>query len=117
MKKLLYLGLSLDREDPKVRVFGNPAGLRYLANILHLMADDAQDNLTDREPAEFSQIRASQDAAFIEGSLSLTVGRLDHKDDGSTEWFTDVVCGDNSPNSHLKDILAEALKKKQYPAG
>lgn len=91
-QSMLFLGVKLDEYDTKVRIFGTPDGLRYLARILLLLADDPQTDLYELEKSAFSQLlKTDPDSPFIEESLTATVGRMDHKSDGSVDGFLGAI--------------------------
>ena len=72
---------------PEVGVYGTPAGLRELAGRLTALADLDQRSLPDSAcpPGEGVHRHVLLDPG--PGPAGLTIGRLDAKGDGSTDWF------------------------------
>ena len=101
-EKMIYFGLDADANDPKVRIYGTPLGLKYLAELINAVADDHQKDLVEDQKSEFVQIRVWQDNPLVKESLSVTIGRMDEKTSGSTDGFLSAVSGEGGPNQVLK---------------
>jgi hypothetical protein len=87
-KDALFLSVTLDEFDSKMRIYGTPEGLRYLASVINEIANDPQTDISDLQKSVFVQIRkSSPDNPLAEDSLSVTVGRMDRALDGDTSDF------------------------------
>ena len=111
-KRMIYFGLDVDANDPKVRIYGTPSGLRYLADLINAVADDDQEDLVGEQKSAFVQLRVWQDNPLVKASLSATIGRMDKKKSGSTDGFLSAVAGERGPNQLLKRTC-QRIEKEQ----
>ena len=104
-KPMLFFGVRLDEFDPKIRIYGTSDGLRYLSRILLQLADDPQTDLHELEKSVFTQLKQSDpESPIIEDSLSATVGRMDHKADGSVDGFLTAICSESGEHAQFKRV-------------
>jgi hypothetical protein len=95
-----------DDEDPLIGIYGDPDGLRALAEaLLEAASFDQSKNLVPSE-GEYWKIRATEDgsASFFvlhDLSLRLNIGRLDCAKDGSFDWFLGPVEARRASDSEM----------------
>ena len=109
-RSMLFLGVRLDELDPKVRIYGTPDGLRYLGNLLIQLANDPQSDLNEQEKSIFVQLKKSGfESPLIDESLNATIGRMDHKTDGSVDGFLRTLSSPNGEHELFKRIILTCL--------
>lgn len=83
----LYVSFSTDLDRPGVQVYGTPEGLIALATQLIEIANLDQESKDIRDPAVHFHICPGSASWLMAQSTELTIGRMDHRLDGSTAWF------------------------------
>ena len=82
-------GIIGDESRDMVSVYGDPAGLRWLAKVLQAIADLDQRRIPDENlpPHEGFHTHLRPESECRAMSQEVIVGRLDAKADGSFAWF------------------------------
>lgn len=83
----LYVSFSTDLDRPGVQVYGTPKGLLELASQLIEIANLDQEGKDIRDPAVHFHVSPGHASGLLAQSTELTIGRMDHRLDGSTAWF------------------------------
>lgn len=86
-KAKLYVSFSPDSDRPGVQVYGTPEGLIALATQLIEIANLDQEGEDIRDPAVHFHVCPGSASLLMAQSTELTIGRMDHRLDGSTAWF------------------------------
>jgi hypothetical protein len=78
---------------PKVQIYGDPDGLKWLASELVRLAEyDQSTGFPPDEGTVHHMLPAPRKSGYdnlLDVSVQLDIGRLDRRDDGSFEWFLD----------------------------
>ena len=102
-KAMLFLSLTLDEFDSKVRIYGTPEGLRYLGSLITQIANDPQTDVSNLQKSVFVQIRkSSPNNPLAEDSLSVTIGRMDRAIDADTSDFLSAM---RNPTGQHREFL------------
>ena len=83
----LHVSFTPDSSRPMVQLYGNPDGLRKLAAELLKIADLDQAGIDQHDPVVHFHYKARTTDWIIPNSVELTIGRMDHRDTGNTEWY------------------------------
>lgn len=72
-----------------VQLYGNPQGLRRLAGELLKIADLVQAGSVGSDPMEHFRFKSKTEEWIIVNLVELTIGRMDHRETGCTNWYED----------------------------
>lgn len=88
----LYVSVSTKKDisEAQVGIYGSPNGLRQLAELLFAIASIDQSQISERNCPLGEGMHTTLHAGtnFPGTGISLNVGRLDCKKDGSTNWLS-----------------------------
>jgi hypothetical protein len=109
-----------DDEGPLIGIYGDPDGLRALAEALLEAASFDQSNNLVQSEGEYWKIRATQDesASFFvlhDLSLRLNIGRLDCAKDGSFDWFLGPVEARRASDSEVRGATTKEMEPSEAP--
>ncbi len=103
----LHVNFSPDSSRPMVQLYGNPQGLRQLAHELLRIAAIDQTPSVGHDPVEHFHYKAKTTPWIIANSVELTLGRMDHRETGCTEWYEENVVSTRTYLQQLLDRLDE----------
>ena len=83
----LHVSFNPDSSRPMVQLYGNPQGLRLLAGELLKIADLVQGKGIGSDPVEHFHFKSKTKDWILPNSVELTIGRMDHRDTGCTDWY------------------------------
>ena len=103
-----------------VAIYGDPDGLKALAQALIEVASFDQSKKLIQTEGEYWKIRSTPrgNASFLllhDLSLPLNVGRLDCAGDGSFEWFLGPVEARRASGSETKGSMIEEMEQSDAP--
>jgi hypothetical protein len=89
MSAKVFASFSPDSDRPMVMIYGNPEGLRRLANKLIEFAD-FQQNESGHDPGEHWHLFPGNHD-LLESSFEVMVSRMDDRKTGETTWCEQLL--------------------------